>query len=136
MSMSIEILPESEYLRIMASGNFTLEDAGRTFLEILEAVAEHKAKKVLVDGRNLTGTPADFERFFYGRFIAQAFKEFILNRGVSANTRFAYVLLEPLHDPARFGETVAVNRGVNILTFDNLEDALKWFDRTQEDFHS
>jgi hypothetical protein len=29
-------------------------------------------------------------------------------------------------DPDRFGETVAVNRGMPVRVFDNLEEALKW----------
>jgi hypothetical protein len=31
-------------------------------------------------------------------------------------------------DPARFGETVAVNRGMLVRTFENPEDALGWLD--------
>jgi hypothetical protein len=49
------------------------------------------------------------------------------NRGVSRGTPFAYALEEPVLDPKRFGETVALNRGMNVKTFHNLNDALRWF---------
>ena len=48
------------------------------------------------------------------------------SHGVSPATRFAYVLEEPMLDPDRFGETVAVNRGMIVRAFDNLEAARAW----------
>jgi CheY-like chemotaxis protein len=125
MGMILEIRAESGFLHVDATGKFSLEEAERTFLEILEAVAQHKVKKVLFDGRRITGNPKTMERFFYGKFAADAVRKFE-DRGVSYWTQFAYVLEEPVLDPLRFGETVAVNRGMNVKTFDNLEDALQW----------
>ena len=106
-------------------GEFSLEEAKRTFLELLEAVARHQVKKVLFDGRKLTGDPGTLERFYYGKFAADAVLQF-RDRGVSPATQFAYVLKEPVLDPQRFGETVAVNRGMLVKTFDNLDYALGW----------
>ena len=33
---------------------------------------------------------------------------------------------EPLRDPARYGETVAVNRGMKVKVFETLEEAFEW----------
>jgi hypothetical protein len=106
-------------------GEFSLEEAKRTFLEMLDALARHDVKKVLFDGRGITGKPALIERFYYGEFVAQAVNKFA-DRGVPRGTKFAYVLKEPVLDKKRFGETVAVNRGMVVKTFDNMEGALKW----------
>ena len=125
MSMVIETIAESGYLRVGAMGEFSLDEAKRTFLEVLEAVAQHKVKKVLFDGRRLTGEPYTMERFYYGEFVAQAVWRFV-DRGVSPATKFAYVLEEPVLDPQKFGETVAVNRGMFVKTFDNVDGALGW----------
>lgn len=125
MDIIIEIRSESGCLHGNAMGEFSLEEAKRTFLEFLEAVARHQVKKVLFDGRRLTGDPDTLERFYYGKFAADAVLQF-KDRGVSPATQFAYVLKEPVLDPQRFGETVAVNRGMLVKTFDNLEDALGW----------
>ena len=65
------------------------------------------------------------ERFFYGEFAAQEIAKFA-DRGVSRATQFAYVLEAPVLDLHRFGETVAVNRGMYVKVFDNLQDALEW----------
>ena len=40
--------------------------------------------------------------------------------------RFAYVAHAPVRDPERFGETVAVNRGMNVKVFETPEDAMEW----------
>jgi hypothetical protein len=125
MDIIVEIHPESGYLLGSVMGEFSLQEAKRTFLEMLEAVARHQVKKVLFDGRRLTGDPETLERFYYGKFAADAVLQF-KDRGVSPATQFAYVLQEPVLDPQRFGETVAVNRGMLVKAFDNLEDALGW----------
>jgi hypothetical protein len=123
--MLLEIRAESDHLIVDAMGKFSLEEAKRTFLEILEAIALHKLEKVMVDGRKLTGIPKTMERFYLGVFAAQTVADYA-KRGISPATRFAYVLIEPVLHPKRFGETVAVNRGMVNKVFDNPEDALQW----------
>jgi hypothetical protein len=125
MGMILKISAESVFLRVGATGDFSLVEAKRTFIETLEAVARNKVEKVLFDGRGLAGDPKIMERFFYGEFAARSVAQFT-PRGVSASTQFAYVLKVPVLDPMRFGETVAVNRGMVVKTFDNLNDALEW----------
>jgi hypothetical protein len=125
MSLKLEISPESGFLRVGALGKFSLKEAKRSFLEMLDAVAQYNVKKVLFDGRRIAGHPETMERFYYGAFAAQAVKKYS-DRGVSRDTQFAYVLERPVLDPGRFGETVAVNRGMHVKAFDNLEDAIGW----------
>jgi hypothetical protein len=132
MGMIIETRAESGFLHVGAMGEFSLEEAKRTFLEMLEAVARHKVNKVLFDGRKLTGEPKVIERFYYGEFAANSVVS-LVDRGVPPATQFAYVLEEPVLDAQRFGETVAVNRGMWVKTFDNLEDALGWLRRAPAD---
>ena len=103
-----------------------MEEAERTFLEMLDAVARHKTEKILFDGRELEGDPNTIQRFLYGAFAAHAVARYIIERGVPRASQFAYLLQEPVLDPQRFGETVAVNRGMSVKAFDNLEDALGW----------
>jgi hypothetical protein len=125
MGMILRISVRSGLLNVTATGEFSLEEAERTFLEILDAVAQHKTEKILFDGRKLTGEPEYIERFFYGKFVADMVARF-RRRGVVRAPQFAYVLQEPVLDPRRFGETVAVNRGMWVKAFDNLDGALGW----------
>ena len=117
---------ESGFLKIEASGEFSLEEAKRTFLEMLGVVAQCQAEKVVFDGRNVNGKPRDFERFLYGEFAAQETMRLLHEHGIAP--RFAYVILEPLRDPARYGENVAVNRGMKVKVFGTLEEAFKWLE--------
>lgn len=127
MSMQLEIRPESGFLKVTATGTFSLDEAKRTFVEMLEAVALHETAKVLFDGRQLLGEPKVLERFYYGEFAAQTIRDYSV-RVASLATQFAYVLKEPVLDPKRFGENVAVNRGMNTKVFDNPEDARQWLE--------
>ena len=123
MGMTIETRAESGLLHVVATGEFSLEEAKRTFLEMLEAARKHQVEKIFFDGRKIVGEPEIMERFFYGKFAAQSVKKFA-DRG----TQFAYVLLEPVLDPERFGEKVARNRGMFVKTFDNVEEAMAWLE--------
>ena len=125
MRMHVTMRPDGAHLYVEARGQFSLEEAKRTFLEILAAADLHDTENVLFDGLALSGQLTVMERYAYGAFVAEAALGFARRHPRSA-TRFAYVLSEPVLDPARFGETVAVNRGVHLRTFDNVEDALAW----------
>ena len=130
MSMRQEMQFESGVLKVDASGEFSLEEAKRLFLEMLEAVARYQAEKILLDGRNVKGDPARIERFFYGYFAATESISLIAKSRLRQAPQFAYVLHEPLRDPGRYGEKVAVNRGMNIKVFETLEEAVEWLRAT------
>ena len=125
MGMNLRISAGSGLLNVIVTGEFSLKEAQRTFIEMLDAVAEQKAKKILCDGREVKGEPEKFERFLYGKFAAETVERYIIEQGIP-RPQFAYVLHEPVLDPKRSGETVAVNWGMRVKVFDNLEDALEW----------
>ena len=123
--MVLNIRPAAGYVHVEMSGEFSLAEAQRAFLQILESVARFDADKVLLDGRKLTGAPETLERFDYAEFTTRAVAAFS-ERGVSRATQFAYVLGEPIRDRDRFGETVAINRGLRARTFSLVDEALAW----------
>jgi hypothetical protein len=115
---------ESGLLRVGVRGVFSLEEAKQAFLEVLGAVAQYGARKVLIDGRKVKGNPRDFERFYYGELAAQETQR--LYNETKISPRFAYLIHGPLRDPGRFGEIVALNRGMNVKVFETLEEACEW----------
>jgi hypothetical protein len=124
MSIQQNMHFQSGLLSVDASGEFSLEDAKQAFLELLKAIALYQAEKILLDGRNMKGKPGDLERFYYGEFAARETHKLVVEHKIVP--RFAYVIHEPLRDPTRLGETVAVNRGMNVKTFETVEDAIEW----------
>jgi len=97
---------------------------------MLEAVAQYQAEKVLFDGRKLRGKPERIERFYYGYFAATETNRLIAEYRMPHVPRFAYVMNEPLRDPRRYGENVAVNRGMTVKTFEIPEEAFAWLELT------
>jgi len=126
MRMAVVEYIEPGLVRGRIEGEFDIEDAKRTFLEILDLVEQHKSARVLIDGRALDGEPKVIERFYYGEFVADAVNGLRTRGWVGETPQFAYVMLEPVLDPMRLGETVAVNRGMNVKSFEDANEALEW----------
>jgi len=125
LEVSLRVDLERHLLRATLSGEFSLPEAEATFQEILKALVKDGLRKVLIDGRQVIGTPDPLERFYYGKYVADAVSQTI-NRTRIKVPSFAYVMLEPVLDPKRFGETVAVNRGMRIKAFDDMKQAEWW----------
>ena len=115
---------EQDVCSAVVVGEFQLSLAERQFVELLDEAVHKGATKVLIDGRQMTGNPTGFERFLYGTFAACATLE-VLHRH-NARLKFAYIIHKPLRDPERFGETIAVNRGMNVKTFEDENEAREW----------
>ena len=129
MSIKQNIQFQSGLLTVDASGDFSLEDAEQAFLEMLGAVVQFKAEKILFDGRDVKGHPKHLEFFYYGEFAARETQRIGREHGIVP--RFAYVIHVPLCDPERFGETVAVNRGMDVKEFGTPEDAIEWLKKAR-----
>jgi len=127
MSMDHEITPHKDYLLVRVTGDFSLTEANDTVVKVFEALIEHGVRKVLVDCRDLHGEPTTLERFVHATFAAHEMKQFS-EAGLSRGTRFGYVGKEPLIDKSHFGETVAVNRGINVKISLDLNETLRWLE--------
>jgi hypothetical protein len=115
---------ERGILNAVVVGEFELPQAQQQFLELLDEAVQKGASKVLIDGRQMTGNPTAFERFLYGTFVALATIDVLHHFNVKL--KFAYVIFQPLRDPERLGETVAVNRGMDVKTFEDENEARVW----------
>ena len=124
------ISAEAGLLRAIVAGDFSIDEAKKGFVEILDTAGRHRTKKILVDGREVKGEPELIHRFIYSTFAAGEVAKYVVEHRVGS-PQFAYVLREPVLDPQRFGETVAVNRGMRIKVFDNLEEALNWLGKAK-----
>ena len=118
---------EQDIFNAVVVGPFQLTLAQQQFIELLDEAIRSGATKVLIDGRQLTGNPTDFERFLYGSFAAWATLDVMTQYNVWL--KFAYVIHKPLRDTDRFGETVAVNRGMDVKTFEDQNEALEWLNK-------
>jgi hypothetical protein len=127
MSMAMAVKPEGGYLLVRLTGAFSLVEIKELFVQMLDAVALHKANKVLVDCRDIEGGMTMLERFDYAEFGAKELSIWY-RKSLSSGVRFAYVSKPPFYDSSKLGENVAVNRGAVVLSTTSMEEALQWLD--------
>ena len=128
MSIDLEFEMRQDYLHVKVTGAFggaSIDEACRSFSKILEAVSTYNATKVLVNCFHLKGDPSTLDYYFYGQFIANELIRYRI-KGRQLWPQLAYVYQEPSIDKEHFGEMVATNRGANLKSFGNMEDAFHW----------
>ena len=124
--LTLTIGPRDRVLYVSVAGEFSLDEAKRTFRGIIESIRANRSEKVYFDGRRIVGSPEVIERFYYGEYVADEVNALENSAEYEGSPQFAYVLNEPVLDPQRLGETVALNRGVNVKAFNNTQDAIAW----------
>src|SRR5829696_7685507 len=98
MTMIVQTIPQGDVLHVALGGTFSMSEAKRTFLDVIHVIEELHLGKVVIDGREISGSPMVIERFYYGEFVADAVSG-LVNGGWNVDPpQFAYVLLEPMLD--------------------------------------
>lgn len=120
MSHSTSIEFNGSYLHVTVIGDNTPGDLEGYFKEVNSACQQYNCYNILIE-ENLSGPSIG---------TTNTFKLIDRNKSLlmGMTHRMAYVDLNPEHDVKnnRFGETVAMNRGINVKLFDNVADAAEW----------
>jgi len=124
--MALQTSCESGVLYVEVAGEFLLEEAEMTFVETIREAVRRQATKILIDGRTIEGEPEVIERFYFGEFAARTVLDYYFEKSSWRVPTFAFVLKEPTLHPKRFGETVMLNRGMQVKVFDKVEQARLW----------
>lgn len=108
------------YTRYLPLGTGTFAEWIERMLERLHWAVGSGVRHLLVDTTRLVSTTpgTTFERLRLGESGAAG--------AAASGIRIAFVGREPFLDPERFGETVAVNRGLNVRVFTDEVAALTW----------
>ena len=125
MGLSVKSEPKDGYLLIIVSGEYGSPPIPEVIDRVLDHCKEHKPSKVLVDIRPMTGNIPAMDRFYFGEVFSGRFYE-EKKRGNISHIRFAFIGHYPIVDPNKFGETVAVNRGMTLKVTTDLKEALDW----------
>src|SRR3982751_3742525 len=88
ISMEIVLIPQSGVLHAILSGRFSITEARRTFLEVIDVVEQSKFEFVFFDGHEILGNPTTIDRFYYGEFVANAVEELIQRGSLPKKPRF------------------------------------------------
>lgn len=125
MALTIKTELRNEYLYALIKGDFEYLSSINTTDVMLEACARHQATKVLIDYRSAVGNMNDNERMHYAQISVQKYQK-LLEEGAIKKCRFVWVGKEPLLDPKRLGESVALNMGLMVRVTSNIDDAFVW----------
>lgn len=121
-AMDANIAAAGSFLRVQMSGTFALAEAKDIVIRFMQAMVDFGLQGVVVECLEISGDPTTLERYQFATFFAEEIKKGIVPRA----SKFAFVGEAPPLDPEHFGETVALNRGVNLRVFDNVADAQRW----------
>ncbi len=125
MTLTIDIESRKDYLFATLAGVFSLRGAQEAFDRAAKAALPLGLNRILLDASAVTGKPSQDERYALGVYVADE------QRLLAAKTppyflRVAVYGHQPLVDPNRFGETVALNRGAKVKVSERLDEALAW----------
>ncbi|CAB1078664.1 hypothetical protein D1AOALGA4SA_6399 [Olavius algarvensis Delta 1 endosymbiont] len=124
MSIDVTTDIESKYVRVSCKGSFNNKELLSIYDKALDLAADKGRKAILVDVRDLEGAlPATMDRFYHGVTTVT------IQRAKKTRIFIAVLGREPLLDPERFGETVALNRGLLGKAFIDIDDAIAWIDK-------
>ena len=117
MSEVLDIHKKHDYILVGFIGEFNLEAGKRTVDSMIEACFEHDLFAVLLDCRSMTGNLSIMDRY---RLVVYG------QRMLGKVNRVALVGRQEAVLPDRFAETVAVNRGINLKVFIDMDQAVDW----------
>jgi hypothetical protein len=122
MPIEIKIEYKDEILYCTATGEFTLNSARATFVELLESSIKNKAAGVLIDCRLLNiDNMSTMDTYSYAETVANE----LFNYNYFPKLAYLFTSKE-INALRKFGENVAANRGAVVQLFDDITDALKW----------
>ena len=129
--MSIDLQTENKdvYLEVCCHGVYHKDALLDAVDRALCIGANDGAETVVLDVCNIhiEGRPPDMlERYYLGEMVAK------IQRRHARLVFLAVVGNEPLIDPGRFGETVALNRGAYAKVFDEMEEAIEWIKNNEQ----
>jgi hypothetical protein len=122
MSIRFELKVQSDHVLVICEGDYEIAGALKAFEAGVEASTVHKVPRILADCRKMIGNPTDYQRYELGERFAISYSR---KRG-PYYPRIALVGYVPLIDPYRFGEFVAINRGVPVKVSVEMQEALEW----------
>lgn len=123
--MEIDITVEPGHVCLLCTGTYSLPEAQRVCQSAVDAALWYDKAKVLIDVNGVIGNISTLDRYTNSVFLAEQ----VVGRACGRIHRISVAGHIPLIDEDRFGETVAVNRGVNAKVFTSLEEAIAWLSR-------
>ena len=117
MSDGLEMVRREGYLHLTISGDFTPTAAKHAVDALADRCSKEQCYKVLFDCRSVLGEMPGPDRYELAQYGA---------RVLGPKIKSAMLAREDQISPDRFFENVAVNRGLNLKVFSDINEAVGW----------
>ncbi len=108
---------EDQYLLVELSGDYVLDKAKHSFIDILEVCVKHQVKKLFIDATKIQNKITVLQSEEYGFFMSK-FKNF--------NLQLAFLSREENIHAGKPLEKTAIARGFNIKVGSDRNELLAW----------
>ena len=117
MIKELRIIQRKGYVLFEFTGEFS-QEAGKLVIDaMVEACSQSQISRALLDCRNMAGEIQILEGFMVAEYGVKM---------IGFISKFALVGREDHMFPDNFVENVAVNRGINLKLFTDIEKAIFW----------
>jgi hypothetical protein len=103
---------KDNYVSVTVSGNFSLSDAKKMYIDALDTHMDKKLSKLFFNVYKVKGYVKTIDRYYLGEFAALKSLKY-MEKGLLGLTASFYGI-ESIIDPERFAELVARNLGLKI----------------------
>ena len=117
MPYRIEAFPDEGYILLEHYGEISVAEVDAARLDVMEQVVKHAMTAILVSVIGVTNKLSTFDAFYVTESHGKI---------KHPNMRGALLARSDQMADAKFMETVARNRGMNIWAFADKEEALAW----------
>jgi hypothetical protein len=120
MSDDLHIIQGEGYLHIEFAGEFSIPAAKRSVDTMMDACMKMSCTKVLFDCRCMTGSLSTMDRYDVAQYGSDKIDHII---------RVAMLGRDDQILPDKFFENVAVNRGLTLKVFTDIDEAVAWLEK-------
>ena len=124
MALDIRTVRFDDFLEVVLSGSYDMQEAIDRFPHVLSSCRFTGVSKVLVDFRDLAGTPAATEKILYALGIREHYWHYLAVGGHTI--QFAYVGKEPAVSTYEPGLELAQETNIPISLFTTVDKAFDW----------
>ena len=124
MSAEQVMIQHKEYIEVLASGMFSLEDAIDYMPSVMHACRLEDLSKILIDYRKLQGDIPAIEKIIFAQETVETYKYHLASRG--KELKFAFVGKTPQVRSYKPGLEIAKKEGIPVVVTDDINEAFNW----------
>ena len=133
MALNVEFVQHTEFLEIIVTGTYDMEDSVNKFPQGLAVIRSTKVAKALIDFRRLAGNAYATEKVLYALLIGEHYKNHLSTGG--QEVQIAYLGQSPIVSTYEPGVKIAEIMGLPFALFEDSRKAIEWLGVKADNAH-